>query len=330
MPAAIEIQNLCRWFGSKAALDGVSMIVEPGEIHALLGPNGAGKTTLLRILIGLMAPSSGIVRILGRDGGRGDRLLRRVIGSVPSGDRTFYMTISGMENLVFFGRLYGMRGSAARKRADVVLDRVGLRESANLPVGRYSHGMHARLAIARALLHDPAVLLIDEATHHLDPENAHRIRELVRDRARRDTAIVWTTQRIEEVRGFADTVTLLNQGKVTFSGSVSQLMTHATGGRFVLRIRNGEKDPQAAEAAMSEWIGPRAEIRHDGRADAEHFVLSLGRASSLGDVLAILVANHVQILACDQERSPIEEAFLRLVGERSDPALSGHGDRHEG
>ncbi len=202
---------VCR-FADKTALDGVDLAIAPGEIRALLGPNGAGKTTLIRVLCGLVEPQQGTVLTSGR------------VGFVPSGDRSFYLRISGLENLIFFARLHGLRLPQARRRAQGVLDAVGLAEVANRPVGRCSHGMQKRLSVARALLASPQVLLVDEATHDLDPENARRIRGLVKSLADEGTAVLWTTQRVDEVPGFADSVTLL------LHGGVAPLISAAEGG----------------------------------------------------------------------------------------------------
>ncbi|HEV2786091.1 MAG TPA: ABC transporter ATP-binding protein, partial [Solirubrobacteraceae bacterium] len=222
---------MSRAFGEREVLRDVSLLVRPGEIHALLGPNGAGKTTLLRILCGLTDPTSGSVELATRP------------GFVPSGDRTFYLRISGLENLIFFARMHGMRRSAARTRAREVLDLVGLGDALRRPVGRYSHGMQKRLSFARALLADARVLLVDEATHDLDPEGAERIRELTRDLAARGAAVLWTTQRVDEIRGFAGAITFLHRGEVRFAGSVAELIARGdTSPRYVMRVRNGRPD----------------------------------------------------------------------------------------
>ena len=215
--AAVSVRGVSRRFDRKLALCDVDLTIRRGEIHALLGPNGAGKTTLIRVLCGLAEPHEGEVAMSG------------TVGLVPSGDRTFYLRISGTENLVFFGRLHGLRLRAARERARTTLAQVGLTDAADLAVGRYSHGMQKRLSVARALLSDPAVLLVDEATHDLDPEGARRIRTLVAELAERGTAVLWTTQRIEEIRGFARTVTFLREGRVRFTGTVAELLAQAPG-----------------------------------------------------------------------------------------------------
>jgi ABC-2 type transport system ATP-binding protein len=221
------VRGLERRFGHRTALAGVDLTVHHGQIHALLGPNGAGKTTLLRTLTGLIDPTRGEVRVLDIDTSKGVRALRGKVGFVPSNDRSAYQRISGLENLVFFARMHGIRKRAAFARAHAVLAEVGLAEKTHDPVNSWSHGMQQRLAVARALLTRPAVLLIDEATHDLDPVAAATVRRLVVERADAGTAVLWATQRLEELRDFADEVTLLAAGAVAFNGTVDALASRA-------------------------------------------------------------------------------------------------------
>jgi ABC-type multidrug transport system ATPase subunit len=224
---AIDVSGLVRRFGERTALDGVTLSVRPGEIHALLGPNGAGKTTLLRTLAGLVEPHAGQVRIMGIDIVTGSKRLRGIVGMVPSNDRSAYQRISGVENLAFFARLHGMRKRAAYARAREVLDDVGLADRGDDRVGTWSHGMQQRLSVARALLTQPPILLIDEATHDLDPAVAATVRDLIASYAERGTAVLWATQRLDELRGFAGEVTLMAAGTAAFNGTVEALAARA-------------------------------------------------------------------------------------------------------
>jgi ABC-2 type transport system ATP-binding protein len=309
---AIEAVAVSRSFGAIRALHEVSLSAERGQIHALLGPNGAGKTTLVRILTGLADADDGDVRIFGRSqlSTRGSRSL---IGFVPSGDRTFYMRISGFENLLFFGRLHGLSKETAAERARGALAEVGLEDAEGKPVGQYSHGMQKRLSVARGLLVDPPVLFVDEATHDLDPAGARRIQQLVSAAAGRGTAVIWTTQRIDEIRGFADRVTVLREGTVRFSGTVPQLMAVTAATRFLVRLRGegllGEEVLGRAQAAL----GASASIATGTEADGEHFVLSLREGETIGRAAARLDTAGIDVLACREERSAIEAAFLYLT-----------------
>jgi ABC-2 type transport system ATP-binding protein len=304
--AAISVQDLERRFGDVEALRGVSLAVAPGQIHALLGPNGAGKTTLLRILTGLVDPSAGSVEILGAP------VDKRTLGFVPSGDRSFYLRLSGEENLLFFGRLQGLSKREARLRAREALADVGLADAARRRVGAYSHGMQKRLSVARALLTEPPVLLVDEATHDLDPEAAVQVRRLVSDLAADGTAVLWTTQRIEEIRGFADRVTFLAGGRVHFTGPVADLLARATSRRFVLRVarRGGGPGEPALEPLRAACAG-RATVEP---ADAGHLSIELAEDVALGDVVAAVGGAGAVVLDCRRERSDVEDAFLSLAG----------------
>jgi ABC-type multidrug transport system ATPase subunit len=309
---AIAIRGLSRRFGTNEALRGVSMDVEAGEIHALLGRNGAGKTTLIRALAGLVDPDGGEIRIFGTE--RSELIQRRakeLIGLVPSGDRTLYLRISGLENLTFFGRLHGLRLRAATDRAWACLRQVDLEEAARRPVSGYSHGMQKRLSVARALLMSPPVLLVDEATHDLDPQAARTVRDLIAERSAAGTAVLWATQRIDEIRGFARRVTLLDQGAVRFSGTVPQFMSRATAQRHLLRLRARGKEIDLGGASAA--IGSLGNLAPTRDPDGEHYVLALREQATLGEAVARLVTSGLDVLSCREERSGIEEAFLTMT-----------------
>jgi ABC-type multidrug transport system ATPase subunit len=315
-PAAlvVEADAVSRRFGERVALDGVSLAVDSGRVEALLGPNGAGKTTLVRVLTGLVKPDTGTARVLGVDTWDSRRDLRAQMGLVPSGDRSLYLRISGLENLIFFGRLHGMSKRQARARAWELLELVDLADAARLRSGFYSHGMQKRLSIARALLTQPSVLLIDEATHDLDPEAAARMRELVRRLADDGAAVVWATQRIEEIRGFCDRVTLLREGHVAFQGTVSQLIAVAAPRRYVLRLRNGRATGADLEPLLRAAVGNGTTIAEADDGDPEDYVLHLGDDVVLGNALAALTSGGIEILGCREEVSEIENAYLNLAG----------------
>ena len=313
---ALEVEGLSRSFGTTRALSRVSLQVRTEQVHALLGPNGAGKTTLLRVLAGLVDPDAGEIQVLGRPArDLPYRSARRLFGVVPSGDRSFYLRMSGLENLVFFARLHGLRRARALERARECLEAVGLADVGRAWVGTYSHGMHKRLSVARALLTHPAVLLVDEATHDLDPEGARRIRALVSAAAREGAGVLWATQRVEEIRGFADRVTLLHRGEVRFAGSVARLMATSPARRYLLHLRDGNAHPPnllaEARAALAGGLvsaGP----------DPEHLLLALPEAITLGEAVTSLVGAGLDVLACREEGSGVEEAFLSLTQQRGD------------
>jgi ABC-2 type transport system ATP-binding protein len=192
-----------------------------------------------------------------------------------------------------------------------VLAAVGLEEAARKPVNAFSHGMQKRLSFARALLTEPSVLLVDEATHDLDPAAAAQVRALAAERARAGAAILWATQRIEELPRFAERVTVLDRGTVRFAGSVTELMAVAGTQRHVLRLGSWRERSDELNAAL----GEAARLEPDG--DAEHAVLVLAPGAPLGAAIAALHAAGAEILSCRDETPPIERAFLALTVERA-------------
>lgn len=310
--SAVSLRGVgCRLEDVEALVD-VDLEARPGEIRALLGPNGAGKTTVLRVACGFLRPTVGRAFVLGAVPAVGRRLPIKHVGYVPSGNRSVYLRLSGEENLLFFGRLHGLRPREARATARERLAAVGLEHAAHRRAGTYSQGMLRRLVVARALLTDPRVLLVDEATHDLDPEGAETIRHLVLAAARRGAAVLWATQRLDETRGFADSVTMLNQGRVRFSGSIAALIAVASTPRFLLRVLdNGapthgvatELQTVASHAGLFEPAGP------------DHVLLTLAPSSTLGEALATLVSHGFSVLSCREERSSLELALRDLAQE---------------
>ncbi len=312
---SVRVNDVWRAFGEREALRGVSLVVEAGEIHALLGPNGAGKTTLMRVLTGMLSPDRGSVEVMGM---RAERLVsrgyRRLFGLVPSGDRTFYLRLSGLENLRFFGRLHGMSKRDATERAMTLLAMVGLDDVARAPVNTYSHGMQKRLSVARGMFADPPVLIIDEPTHDLDPENAERVRDLIRAVAHeRATAVLWATQRLEEIRGFADRVTLLHRGEVKVTSSVPSFLAAVPDTSYLVHIRAADGSAPTAAACLV-VLGPAATVDEAGD-EPGHVVVTPVTGSTLGDALAPLLAAGYDVLGVREERPGVERAFLWFTRE---------------
>jgi ABC-2 type transport system ATP-binding protein len=196
------------------AVDGIDLLVEPGEIFGVLGPNGAGKTTTLKMLATLLEPTAGEAYVLGIDVRERPREVRARLGAMLSGERSLYWKLTARENLEYFAALYHVPPSATRARIDAALDAVKLSDRSEDYVERYSTGMRQRLALARALLPDPPLLILDEPTVGLDPQSARDLRERVRDLRRQGRTVLLTTHYMEEADQLCDRIAIVDHGKV--------------------------------------------------------------------------------------------------------------------
>ncbi len=215
MTPAIEIRKLTKSFGHQIALRGVDLTVAEGTFLALFGPNGAGKTTLMRVVASLTRPTGGAVYIRGQDVNRAATALRRHIGLI-SHQPLLYGDLTPDENLRFFARLYDLPD--AKERIDAVLAQVGLRARRHDPVRTFSRGMVQRLSIARAILHDPAIMLLDEPYTGLDLQAADMLRGVLQDLAASNRTVILTTHNLEQGLEMCDRVAILNKGKIVWQG----------------------------------------------------------------------------------------------------------------
>ncbi|MBN1138672.1 MAG: heme ABC exporter ATP-binding protein CcmA [Anaerolineae bacterium] len=214
-PPAIRVLKLTKAFGHRAALRGVDLKVAEGEFLTLFGPNGAGKTTLIRILASLARPSSGAVHVRGQDLGKGATAVRRQIGLI-SHNPLLYGDLTADENLRFFARLYDLPDAAAR--IDAVLEQVGLASRRRDPVRTYSRGMVQRLTIARAVLHDPAIMLLDEPYTGLDLQAADMLRGVLQELAASNRTVILTTHNLEQGLEMCSRAAILNRGRIGWQG----------------------------------------------------------------------------------------------------------------
>src|SRR6058998_2357082 len=196
------------------AVDGIDLVVEPGEIFGLLGPNGAGKTTTMKMLATLLIPTSGTIRVLGVDPLERPREVRRRLGAMLSGERSLYWKLTARENLDYFAALYHVPPGETRARIDRVLGEVSLSDRADDYVERYSTGMRQRLALARALLPDPQLVILDEPTVGLDPQASRDLRDRVRELKRQGRTVLLTTHYMEEADQLCDRVAIIDHGRI--------------------------------------------------------------------------------------------------------------------
>ncbi|MDX2148446.1 MAG: ABC transporter ATP-binding protein [Planctomycetota bacterium] len=275
----LRLNNLRKAFGPVVAVDGLSLEVERGEVLGLLGPNGAGKSTTISMAVGLLKPDSGTVTLEGV--GNADSLeARRLLGLAPQA-LAVYDELTGLENVVFFARLYGLSASAARDAAKRALDMVGLGAKLGHRAKTYSGGMKRRLNLAVALVHRPPMLLLDEPTAGVDPQSRANILDLVRSLKEAGTTIVYTTHYMEEAQRLCDRVAIIDQGKLLALATVDELIA-SHGGASVIHVTRPEGH---------ERISSNDPIRE------------LGPLLARGDVLAVRI-----------DRPDLEGVFLSLTG----------------
>ncbi|HEY1435400.1 MAG TPA: ABC transporter ATP-binding protein [Thermoanaerobaculia bacterium] len=232
----IEAQGLRKVYRSRfrgrsvAALDGLDLRVEPGEVFGLLGPNGAGKTTTVKILLGLTRPSAGSARLFGLSAS--DPESRRRVGYLPEGHR-FPGYLTARQTLTIFGRMSGMDSATLGRRIPLLLERVRLTDWTDVRVKKYSKGMTQRLGLAAALVHDPDVLLLDEPTDGVDPVGRREIRDLLQEEAARGKAILLNSHLLSEIERMCSRVAVLRSGRVAAEGRVEDLTAGGTSYRLV-------------------------------------------------------------------------------------------------
>jgi ABC-2 type transport system ATP-binding protein len=275
---AIQAVELSRAFNGRRAVRGVSFSVEEGEVFGLLGPNGAGKTTTIRMLTGQLRPTSGEARVVGCDVVRDRQALKARIGVVFE-YQNLYERMTGLENLAFAARLFGCNGARVRE----MLEKVGLADRAKDLIRSYSNGMKQRLLIARALLHRPKVLFLDEPTKGLDPTASRQIRDLVRELAAQGVTILLTTHYMEEADQLCRRLAFLNEGRIVALDNPRNL-----------KVVHGER-----KARVLFRDGSTRVLRLGDPADGK----TLGEWAARGEILTVHSAE-----------ATLEEIFIRLTG----------------
>jgi len=290
------------------ALDGVNLQVEAGEIFGLLGPNGAGKTTLLKILSCLIIQDRGAATVAGHSTRTQEMRVRSSIGFVTSDERSFYWRLSGRENLHFFARLCNIAPAAMRARCQALLDALELSDKADHAFMGYSSGMKQRMAVARALLHDPPVLYMDEPTRSLDPVAARHLRELIAGtlNRRQGKTILLATHNLAEAEELCGRIAILHRARVRRMGTLAEVRRWALSReRYLIEVT------QADGFAPYKFAGGTVEADGAGILRAE---LERG-GEALTHLLGALLARGARIVSCTRQEASLQEIFDLAVGE---------------
>jgi ABC-2 type transport system ATP-binding protein len=294
------------------AVDGIDLSVETGEIFGLLGPNGAGKTTTMKMLATLLVPTEGTIHVLGIDAAREPRTVRARLGAMLSGERSLYWKLTGRENLEYYAALYHVPPKDTKARIERSLEAVKLVDRADDYVERYSTGMRQRLALARALLPDPQLVILDEPTVGLDPQSARDLRDRVRELKRQRRTVLLTTHYMEEADQLCDRVAIIDHGQIVALDTPAALKRRIRA-EEVVRLEIGISGDDAALLAR---LAKSAQIarseRHNGTlavtahcASARDFVPNAFDAAH-GEGATI---QHVEVVPVS-----LEDVFISLTG----------------
>lgn len=307
MEKTIVVEHLSHRFNGRYALQDLSYEVGQGEVFALLGPNGAGKTTSIRLLNGLYRPTQGQIRVLGKDPGTDGSHIRQESG-VLTETNALYERLTARENLMFFGRLYGLPESLLLKRTDEILRFFALKERENDRVSAFSKGMKQRLALARAFLNHPRILYLDEPTASLDPESSLQVHELIESISKNDEHTVFLcTHRLEEAERLADRVAILNSGKLLAVGTLEELGRRYNPGLWV------EIDlvKTLEDANVVKQVRGVANCHVDGR----NLRVQVQEEAVIPALVNTLVMNQAEILRVSPQKASLEDIYFKLQTE---------------
>jgi ABC-2 type transport system ATP-binding protein len=282
------------------AVNGASFTVKRGEIFGLLGPNGAGKTTTIKSILRLIFPTEGQIRIFGCSAD--DREVAKRIGYMPENPYV-YQYLKPLEFLDLCGRLVGIPRADRRVRSEEMIDKVGLRDAADRPIGKFSKGMMQRIGLAQALLHDPELLVLDEPMSGLDPIGRKEVRDVLLEQRARGKTLLFTSHILSDVELLCDRVVIMQQGKITSEGQVHDLLESA-GRRVEIRLTG-------ASQALKDSLGSRGMILDDG---AGRLTLQVEGQKTVEEIIRISNAAGAKLDAMIPERQTLENLFLKNAG----------------
>jgi len=304
---AIEVKDLNKSFGKVQAVAGLSFAARQGEVLSLLGPNGAGKSTTIAMLSGLLEPDAGSAAILGHSIRTEPQAAKACLGVVPQ-EIALYPDLTARENLIFWGKMYGLRGAALTKRVDAVLETIGLNGRQRDRVGTYSGGMKRRVNIGAALLHAPAVVIMDEPTVGIDPQSRRHILDHVKALNQAGATVLYTTHYMEEAAELSDHIAILDQGRVIAHGTHDELIARSGGLARIDLTLNVE-----AERVAPAWRALPG-LAHLDVVDGRITALVDDSNALLPRLFELATQAGARITTVDICEPNLESVFLKLTG----------------
>ena len=319
----IEISNITKRFGALTAVDDVSFSVGRGEVLGFLGPNGAGKSTTMKMVTGFLTPDRGTIRIGGVDIAANPVDVKRWIGYLPEGAPLYgEMTTRGL--LRFIAEVRGFSGAEADRRIDGVVEKVSLKSVLQMPIDTLSKGFKRRVGLAQAILHDPQILILDEPTDGLDPNQKHEVRSLIRGMSE-EKVIVLSTHILEEVEAVCTRATIIANGRIVSDGTPDELLRRSRM-HNALRLSLAVADPDdATTSRVVETLRSipdvlRAEVSSRSDHTLDLLVLPAGETSPAGPVSAAAHSNGWQVTGMHVERGRLDDVFRAITTGKEDAA----------
>ncbi|WP_152365615.1 ATP-binding cassette domain-containing protein [Microlunatus speluncae] len=310
---AVNAEGLVKVFGSNRAVDGIDLVVHPGEIFGVLGPNGAGKTTVLKMLATLIGIDAGQAEIFGYDVRRHPHQVRQLLG-VTGQYASVDENLTGRENLWLFARLQRIGSAEARKIADRLLDQFGLTEAANRPLAQFSGGMRRRLDLAASLITRPPLIFLDEPTTGLDPRTRGQMWDTIRELVASGCTLLLTTQYLDEADQLADRIAVIDRGRKVAQGTPDELKSSVGNSTLQLRLTDAD-DLGTASTVITRATGSEPVLTPEVGA----INVALPDADRAAEILIALRDAQVSIASVSVQKPTLDEVFLTLTGHEATP-----------
>ncbi len=306
---AVEAHGLVKHFGDVRAVDGVDLLIEPGQVFGVLGPNGAGKTTTLRMLTTLLSIDSGDARVFGVDVAKDPHVVRQLIG-VTGQYASVDEKLTARENLRLFGRLLGLSKPRSRARADDLLERFGLTDAADRPLEHFSGGMRRRLDLAASLITAPPLIFLDEPTTGLDPRTRGQMWDTIRELVTNGSTVVLTTQYLDEADQLANRIAVIDRGVKVAEGTPAELKRLVGSSSLHVDVTAGEQIDEARRV-MARVLLEEPALSPEART----IVANLPDANRAADVLIALREAGIDITGASIQQPTLDEVFLAITGQ---------------
>ncbi len=305
---AIETQDLTKRYDGVTVVDRLNLHVKENEVFGLLGPNGAGKTTTILMLLGLTEPASGTARVCGFNSTRDPLKVKRLAGYLPE-KVGFYENLTPRENLRFIAELNNIGYAEANRRADEVLEMIGLTDRANQVVGKFSRGMKQRLGIADVLIKKPKVVFLDEPTAGLDPEGINQLLDLVAGLPKMGTTVILSSHQLYQVQRVCHSIGILSKGKMVIEGSIDKLGREAlAGGRYRIEVETAQPGPQLIDVIRG--------IKGVLSVEAEGNVLTISTESDLrAEIAKAVVQSDAPLIQIRVQEFSLDDIYMKYFRE---------------